>query len=85
MSTPLRLARETRGLTTREVAKAVDINQSHYVRVEGGKRPSPTLANSLAKFFDNAITRDQILFPEDYPERKKPSARIRRPQLQEAS
>ncbi len=64
---PLRSAREQIDLSTRQIAAAVGISQSQYCRVENGKRkPSPDLANRLAQYFGNAVTRDQILFPEDY-------------------
>jgi transcriptional regulator with XRE-family HTH domain len=68
-ATPLRAAREARGLTTYAVADAVGVNQSQYTRVENARsKASPELANRLAKFFGNVVTRDQILFPEDYAE-----------------
>lgn len=63
----------------------MNVKQPTLSRVENGKRrPSPELANRLAKYFGNAVTRDQILFPEDYaePTGKKPS---RSTTLQEAS
>lgn len=67
MGTPLRNERERLGLTTYDLAKAVGVNQSTIHRVESGKkRPSPDLADRLAKYFKNAVTRDQILFPEEY-------------------
>jgi len=47
----------------------VGVNQSQYSRVESGKRrASPELANRIAKYFGNAVTRDQVLYPEDYEE-----------------
>jgi transcriptional regulator with XRE-family HTH domain len=67
MTTPLRKARQKTGESTYTVAAAVCVNQSQYSRVESGKRrPSPDLADRIAKYFGNAVTRDQILFPEDY-------------------
>jgi transcriptional regulator with XRE-family HTH domain len=84
MPTPLRTAREKRRDSTRTVADAVGINQSQYSRVESGlRRPSPDLANRLAKYFGNAVTRDQILFPEDYAE--QPARKPIRAKLQKAS
>lgn len=78
MSTPLRLIREKRGESTYDVALAVGVNQSQYSRVESGKRrPSPELANRIAKHFGNTVTRDQILFPEDYP--PMPPVRAKKP------
>lgn len=65
--TPLRAERERRGLTASFVAEAVGATQSHYSKVEKAlNAASPDLANRLAKFFGNAVTRDQILYPEDY-------------------
>lgn len=82
--TPLHIVRSKRGHSTREVAEAVGVNQSQYSRVESGKRrPSPDLANRIAKHFGNEVTRDQILFPEDYLETGKRPSRSAR--LQEAS
>jgi DNA-binding XRE family transcriptional regulator len=82
MSTPLKLARLKIGVTADGLARAVGVNQSTIARIENGKkRPSPELANRIALHFGNAITRDQILFPEDYMEKtKKPvrSARLRK-------
>ena len=76
MTTPLRIEREKNELTTREVARALGVNQSQYSRVENGKRrPSPDLANRLAKYFRNKVTRDQILFPEDYMRPPKKASR----------
>jgi transcriptional regulator with XRE-family HTH domain len=66
MITPLRKARDERGESTYVVAAAVGVNQSQYSRVESGKRrPSPDLADRIAKYL-GTVTRDQILFPEDY-------------------
>jgi transcriptional regulator with XRE-family HTH domain len=83
MNTPLKTYREDRRLTSREVAVALGINPSHYRRVEIGETvPSPHVANQIAKYFGNAVTRDQILFPEDYltPEKKSSgsAAQLRR-------
>lgn len=86
MNTLLRNIRTATGLSTYEVAKAVGVDQSQYSRVENGKgRPSPELANRIAKYFDNAVTRDQILFPEDYPVADLPEKKPIREQLRRAS
>jgi transcriptional regulator with XRE-family HTH domain len=85
MNTPLKKHREKQGLTSREVAVALQIEPSHYRRVEIGEAtPSAKLANSIAKHFGNAVTRDQILFPADYEE-APPRKQIRSNQLQKAS
>lgn len=75
MITPLLTHREKLGQSQRQVAVALGIDPSHYRRVEIGETAaSPELANRIAKYFGNAITRDQILYPEDYaaaPARKQ--------------
>jgi transcriptional regulator with XRE-family HTH domain len=86
MSTPLRKAREKTDQSTYDVAAAVGVNQSQYSRVESGKRrPSPDLADRIAKHFNNAVTRDQILFPEDYMEPAQPPKKPIPQRLRKAS
>ena len=82
MDTPLKRMREEKGLSAEAVAVAVGVSQAAVSRVENGKaKASPALADRLAKYFGNAMTRDQILYPEDYV-----GVPIRKPvqQLQEA-
>jgi transcriptional regulator with XRE-family HTH domain len=86
MITPLKTHREKLKLTSRSVALELGITPSHYRRVEIGETAaSPELANRLAKHFGNAITRDQILYPEDYTDAaaRKPAHQAQ--QLQKAS
>jgi transcriptional regulator with XRE-family HTH domain len=67
MVTPLKSERINRGLSAAKLATAVGVQAPSISRLENGKmKASPDLANRIAKYFDNAITRDQILFPEDY-------------------
>jgi len=67
MTTPLRKTREKVGVTTIAVAAAVGVDQSQYTRVENGtRRASPSLAQRLSAYFKGQVTRDQILFPEEY-------------------
>jgi transcriptional regulator with XRE-family HTH domain len=67
MLTPLKVYREKRNLTSRSVAVELGITPSHYRRIEIAETTaSAALANKIAKHFGNAVTRDQILFPEDY-------------------
>jgi transcriptional regulator with XRE-family HTH domain len=84
VASPLKTERIRRGLTADELARAVDVKGPTISRIENGRtRPSPELTIRISEFFDEALTRDQILFPEFYqPGRKKP---VRRAQLQEAS
>lgn len=84
--TPLRTERERRGLTASAVAAAVGATQSHYSKVEKSlAQASPDLANRLAKYFGNAVTRDQILYPEDYVDTIPSKAAHSTPKLAEAS
>jgi len=80
MITPLRAHRESLKLTSRQVAIALYITPSHYRRIEIREtKASPAVANKIAKYFGNAVTRDQILFPEDYHVALiKPVGRVRR-------
>lgn len=67
MNTPLKIERMKRKMSGEELGRAVGITQSYIARLENGKsHPSLEVANRLAKFLDNAVTRDQILYPEDY-------------------
>jgi DNA-binding XRE family transcriptional regulator len=69
MVTPLKIERVKRAVSTEALAAAVGVRAPSINRLENGRmRASPDLANRIAKFFGNAVTRDQILFPEDYPQ-----------------
>jgi transcriptional regulator with XRE-family HTH domain len=86
MLTPLKLHREKQNLVSREVALALKITPSHYRRIEIGEtRASPAVANRIAKYFGNAVTRDQILFPEDYVESDLPPKKPLPQRLRKAS
>lgn len=77
MTTPLKLARERRHLSQSEVAEAVGIVRGHYGRIENRVvGASPAVAKKLADFFGEPLTRDQILYPEEYV---GPSPGARRP------
>jgi transcriptional regulator with XRE-family HTH domain len=86
MATPLKIEREKRGMTGEDIAVAVGVKAPTISRIENGRyRPSPDLANRIAKFLGNAVTRDQLLFPEDYPlPTPKPARRASARALQEA-
>jgi len=65
--TPLKIERLRRQLSQMAVAEAVGITQSHFAKLEKAKvSASPEVANRIALHFGNAVTRDQILYPEDY-------------------
>ena len=65
MDTPLKRARESLGITTYDVARAVGIAQSHYSRVENGQTgASPELAEKLTEFFKGSVSELEILYPQ---------------------
>ncbi len=67
LNTPLKVAREKRKLTQRNVADAVDIDPTFYGRLENMKAgASAEVAAKLAKFFGHEVTEMQILYPERY-------------------
>src|SRR4051794_9335514 len=67
MKSPLRLARERRGLTLKQVADAVSMDPGNLSRVERGEQmPAKELVAALVKFFDNLVTELQIIFPERF-------------------
>lgn len=74
-------------MTQTAVAEGVGMNQSHYAKLEKGLvAASPETANKLAKFFGNMVTREQILYPEEFPVIDEPARKpIRQQQLQAAS
>lgn len=67
MKSPLRLARERRGLTLKQVADAVAMDPGNLSRVERGEQmPSKELVAALVKFFGNLVTELQIIYPERF-------------------
>jgi transcriptional regulator with XRE-family HTH domain len=65
--TPLQLEREKRKLTKAKAAELCGVDRARYGRLESmASRPSPELADRIAKALENAVTRDQLLFPRDY-------------------
>lgn len=84
MPTPLKVERKRRGMTLEDLATAVGVKQPTICRIENASRKaSPELADRIAKFLDNAVTRDQILFPKDYVSQDVSSAKP--PRLKKAS
>ncbi len=75
MKSPLRLARERRGLTLKDVADNVAVDQGNLSRIERGEQtPSKDLVESLSNFFDGEVTEMQIIYPERYPQPQEASA-----------
>lgn len=73
MKSPLRHARERRGLTLKAVADAVAADQGNISRIERGEQtPSKELAEALARFFGHEVTEMQIIYPERYRDAQEP-------------
>lgn len=67
MVTPLRQEREKRGLTRTAVALELNIDNSHYSRIEKGQAaPSKKMAEEIARYFGHAVTEMQVMYPERY-------------------
>jgi transcriptional regulator with XRE-family HTH domain len=90
--TRLKAARELRGYSQTFVAESVGMTQSHLAKLE--KRlvaASPETATRLHNFFGSLLTREEILYPEEFPVVSLPGeAPARKPahptqQLQEAA
>jgi len=66
IQSPLKLARLRRGLKSRAVAEAVNMDNGQYSRIERGAGLTPANAEAIAKFFGHEVTEMQILYPERY-------------------
>lgn len=67
MTTPLRTAREKRGLTIQQVATSVGIDPGNLSRIERGKQvPSKDLAEKLSQVFGGQVSETQIIYPERF-------------------
>lgn len=77
--TPLAAIRDELGVSRSTVATDLDIEYSHLYRIERGEaQASPAVARRLAEYFEHAVTRDQILFPDLYEtDQKKPARSVR--------
>jgi transcriptional regulator with XRE-family HTH domain len=86
MQTPLKIERMKRKMSGEALARQVGITQSYIARLENGKsHPSLEVANRIAKYLGNAVTRDQILFPEDYIQPEQPPKKPIPQRLRKAS
>ncbi len=67
MTTPLRMAREKRGLTIQQVATLVGIDPGNLSRIERGKQvPSKDLAAKLSQVYGGQVSETQIIYPERF-------------------
>ena len=63
----IKKVRIERNLTKAQAARLCGVDRARFGRLENMESmPSPELANRIAKVFGNAVTRDQLLFPQDY-------------------
>ncbi len=59
----LRLLRQRRGLTSRELGDLLDVSNSYIIRIENGKkRPSIDLVARIAHYFQ--VSTDQLILDE---------------------
>ncbi|MBK0350865.1 helix-turn-helix transcriptional regulator [Leclercia adecarboxylata] len=66
-TTPLRKARLKAKMTIQEVASSIKCDPGNLSRMERGiQRPSPEVAERLAKLFSAELTEIQILYPERF-------------------
>ena len=64
---PLRREREKRQLTKAQMSELCGVTPGEYGRYEEGRRkPEPKRADDMARRLGNAVTRDQLLYPEEY-------------------
>lgn len=80
MRSPLRIARQTLGLTLSDVAthRTVATDITNLSRVERGLQKSVALAERLVRYFAErkvTLTEEQILYPERFPEKPSPARR----------
>lgn len=68
VKTPLRKLREARGMTQAEVSTKVGIDQASYNRIENNEAKPADRVALITKFFGSAITEEQILYPERFPD-----------------
>ena len=69
MKTPLRAARERRGLTIQEVAIAIESDVGNLSRIERGLQvPTKPQVERLVEFFGGDVSETQIIWPERFSE-----------------
>lgn len=67
LTTPLRKARLKAKMTIQEVASSIKCDPGNLSRMERGiQRPSPEVAERLARLFEEELTEIQILYPERF-------------------
>lgn len=66
--TPMRKLREARGITQKELSEILGVDPTSITKIETNVHSSPELAERIAKYFGTAITEEQILYPERFPD-----------------
>lgn len=67
MNTPLKQIRIDKSKSIYDVAKAADCSPSTISRIERMEgEASPKLAERISKYFEGAITEEQILYPQRF-------------------
>lgn len=74
MKTPLRKAREKKGITLGDLAKLVDSDVGNLSRIERGRQiPNSDLAAKIcAAFPDSELTELHLIYPQRYMEQPQP-------------
>jgi transcriptional regulator with XRE-family HTH domain len=69
MKSPLRVAREKRGMTLNALAKIVGSDVGNLSRIERGvQTPNAQLAERICREFDGEINELQLIYPARYAE-----------------
>lgn len=67
MKSPLRLAREKRGMTLNALAAKVGSDVGNLSRIERGvQTPNPDLAERICKEFSGEVNELQLIYPSRY-------------------
>lgn len=70
----IRVRRDARKLTQRQMAEVVGIQQSTFNKIELGQRiPTTEQATEIAKFFEYELTELHLLYPDRYPAPQAPA------------
>lgn len=67
MNTPLKKIRVKNERTLKEVADAIEVDQSNLSRIERGlQAATPQLAEKIVHYFDNQISEIEVLYPNRF-------------------
>jgi transcriptional regulator with XRE-family HTH domain len=81
MKSPLRQAREKRGMTLGALALKVGSDVGNLSRIERGVQiPNAQLAERICAEFDGEVSELQLIYPTRYVESREPPAPASQPQ-----